>query len=116
MEVIKQTEQLLKDLHRLRDRFETETPPKNLKDRDFFQKVKQETSPIYERIAVWEESALKAVKAREASVHPHQVNSTRENMELLLMHSYYKDARRKRYMELYKSIKYIFEQLLNDLK
>ncbi|RLL48238.1 DUF1798 family protein [Oceanobacillus piezotolerans] len=116
MEVINQTEQLLKHLHLLRERFEIETPPENLKDRDFFQKVKQETSPIYDLIAAWEEAALIAVKTREVTVHPHQVTSTRENMELLLMHSYYKDVRRRRYMEYYKSIQYIFEQLLHDLK
>ncbi|MFC2948340.1 DUF1798 family protein [Virgibacillus sediminis] len=115
MELETQTRQLKQHLDRLKARFETEQPPDNKKDKDFFFKVKEETTPIYSILEEWEEKSLDLVKNRKADVHPHQVTSTRENMELLLLHSYYIDVRRKRYMELYKSIHYVFDQLLREL-
>ncbi|RDW22073.1 DUF1798 family protein [Oceanobacillus chungangensis] len=115
MELSKQTETLREYLYNLRDKFEHSTPPENVKDRSFFEKVKEETTPIYDLIATWEEDALQTVKEKKITVHPQQVISTRENMELLIMHSYYKDARRKRYMELYNSVLYIYDQVIRDL-
>ncbi|MFC3038898.1 DUF1798 family protein [Virgibacillus xinjiangensis] len=108
-------EQLKQHLNRLKDRFEKVEPPENKKDKEFFHMVKTETSPVYELLEEWEEKSLDLVKGRKVDVHPHQVTSTRENMELLLLHSYYIDVRRKRYMELYKSIHYVFDQLLREL-
>lgn len=115
MELLNQTIQLKENLHELREIFEKSEPPKDHRDKVFFTHVRERTSPIYELLALWEENALSFVKQRIINVHPHQVASTRENMELLLMHSYYVDARRKRYMELYKSVLYIFDQIIDEL-
>lgn len=111
-----QTEQLKQHLEVLKDRFEDNKPPASMSDKHFFLKMKEETSPIYNLLEQWEEDTLQLVKNREINVHPHQVASTRENMELLLLHSYYVDARRKRYMELNHSCHYIFDQLLREIK
>ena len=116
MNITEQTEELKRHLIRLKNRFENTTPPENRRDRDFFQMVKDETSPVYKRLETWEEDVLGIVKERMVNVHPQQIASTRENMELLLMHSYFIDARKKRYMELYNSVIYIFDQLLNELQ
>ncbi|MEC5422501.1 DUF1798 family protein [Virgibacillus sp. C22-A2] len=116
MELIKQTEQLKIHLIYFKDQYENSDPPQNRKDRDFFLKVKKETDPVYELIHEWEKAALKEVKERNVTVHPHQITSTRENMELLLMHSYYIDVKRKRFMELNNSISYIYDQLIRELK
>ncbi|WP_339228003.1 DUF1798 family protein [Oceanobacillus sp. FSL K6-2867] len=115
MELKKQTESLKSHLNLLKIKFEQNAPPENSRDKTFFLKVREETLPIYTLLDEWETTALKVVKNREAKVHPHQVASTRENMELLLMHSYYIDVRRKRYMELYTSILYVFDLLLEDI-
>ncbi|MBM7598395.1 hypothetical protein JOC34_000752 [Virgibacillus halotolerans] len=115
MALKEQTEQLKQHLNNLKDIFEANEPPANSRDKPFFLKVKEETLPIYELLEEWEASALNIVKERKADIHPHQITSTRENMELLLMHSYYIDVRRKRYMELHNSIQYIFDQLLREL-
>ncbi|MBP2078293.1 DUF1798 family protein [Oceanobacillus polygoni] len=115
MELKEQTESLKSHLNQLREKFDHNEAPVDSRDRAFFLKVREETLPIYTLLEEWEATALKVVKNREAKVHPHQVASTRENMELLLMHSYYIDARRKRYMELYTSILYVFDLLLEDI-
>lgn len=116
MTVTEQTKELRKHLLQLKERFENTEPPENRRDRDFFQMVKDETTPIYQLLEAWEENTLHIVKQRKVNVHPQQVTSTRENMELLLMHSYFFDARRKRYMELYNSILYILDQLIREQK
>ncbi|GAB3066244.1 DUF1798 family protein [Virgibacillus ainsalahensis] len=116
MTLKEQTEQLKTNLNRLMKRYENNPPPEDKKDIKFFSLVKEDTTPIYERLEKWEEDALSVVKARKVNVHPQQITSTRENMELLMMHSYYHDVKRKRYMELNHSIHYIFDQLLSELK
>lgn len=115
MNVTQQTEELKIHLIRLKNRFENTAPPENRRDRDFFQVVKKETTPIYEALEQWEEAVLVLVKERRVNVHPQQVTATRENMELILMHSYFMDARRKRYMELYNSVSYVFDQIINEM-
>lgn len=109
------TNQLKRDLHELKEKYEQNSPPKNRRDHSFFAVVKQETTPIYHLLDQWETLALSFVKQRRVNVHPHQVTSTKENMELLLMHSYYIDVKKKRYMELYQSIGYVLDQLLDEL-
>lgn len=115
MNLIEKTQKLNQYLESLRDRFETNEAPGDRKDRAFFDMVKKETTPIYDLLEIWEEDALATVKERKASVHPSQIQSTRENMELLLMHSFYLDVRRKRYIELYTSIRYVFDLLLDTI-
>ncbi|WP_217585467.1 DUF1798 family protein [Lentibacillus saliphilus] len=117
MEQLKvKTEQLKKELNRLKQMYEQNNPPEDFKDKQFFLWMKADSTPVYDMLADWETTALNVVQQQDINLHPQQVVSTRENMELLLMHSYYKDARQKRYMELYQSIEYIFDQLLRSLK
>ncbi|WP_085992060.1 DUF1798 family protein [Oceanobacillus senegalensis] len=115
MNVQELTVSLQRDLEQLKKRFDEEEPPENMRDKSFFLTVKEQTTPIFEQLEDWESKALAIVKKRKVTIHPQQVTSTKENMDLLIMHSYYKDLRRRRYMEYYKSIKYIFEQLLAEM-
>lgn len=105
--LLKQTEDLLHATARLKERFLNNEPPKNLRDYDYFLKVKNETEPLFELIEKWEDEALKSVKNRDILVHPQQIESTRENFELIIMHSYYIDVKPKRYMELQQAIDYV---------
>lgn len=116
MKVKDQTQQLKKYAGDLKDRFKTGSPPENKKDRQFFLQMKEETAPVYQLLEAWEENTLKLVKDRKVNLHPHQITSTKENMELVLMHGYYIDVKEKRFMELYNSILYIFDQLLREIE
>lgn len=115
MDLKTQTEQLKVYLENLKGVYENTHPPENKSDKTYFIKVKENTLPIYELLETWEEQALQEVRARKVNVHPQQVASTKENMELLLMHSYYMDVRRKRYMEMNHSIHYIFDMIIREL-
>ncbi|MRH42443.1 DUF1798 family protein [Aquibacillus halophilus] len=116
MELRDKIDQLTKELEKLKEHYLNNEKPENKKDREFFIFVKEQTTPVYQLIQDWEVEATAFVKQRKVRVHPQQVVSTSENLELLLMHSYYIDVKKKRYMELYKSIHYVFDLLLNDLE
>lgn len=110
------TEQLKNHLDFLLDKYESNDPPKSMNDKPFFLEMKEKTAPIYDLLESWEDLALKMVKERKVSLHPHQVISTKENIELLLLHSFYIDAKHRRYMELNQSSHYILNQLLTDIQ
>lgn len=116
MELKQLTEKLRKHLDTLQAHFESHEAPTDLKDKEFFLEVKRKTTPYYQMIEKWEEQTLDFVKNQKVNLHPHQVVSTAENMGLLLMHSYYIDVKRKRYMELNLSVHYIFDILDGELE
>ncbi|SFL85712.1 protein of unknown function [Gracilibacillus orientalis] len=107
-------EELEKELLRLKEYYLAHERPENKRDPEFFAFVKENTEPIFEKVDHWNEEALNFVKNRNVKVHPQQVESTEENIKLLLLHSYYVDVKRKRYMELYQSVLYVFDSLKND--
>lgn len=109
--LINLTTQLQQATHELKDKFLESTPPEDARDSEFFQKVKSETDPLFKLAERWEEEALAAVKERKILVHPQQVEATRENFELILLHSYYIDVKEKRFMEFVQAIDYVCDQV-----
>lgn len=114
-DLINLTKTLLEQIQELTKKYLENKPPESLKDREFFNKMKLETSKVYELLDDWEKETLDFIKISKSRVHPHQVVSTKENYHLLLMHSYYIDEREKRYMELKYSIQYVFDILIEDI-
>ncbi|MDX8046157.1 DUF1798 family protein [Gracilibacillus sp. S3-1-1] len=108
-------EDLEKELAHLKQYYLTHERPENKRDPEFFSFVKEHTEPVFKKIEIWLEEALQFVKSRSVKVHPQQIQSTEENFKLLLLHSYYVDVKRKRYMELHQSINYVFDLLKNDI-
>nr|WP_302328495.1 DUF1798 family protein [Salirhabdus salicampi] len=87
--------------------------PVDKKDMDVFKKIKEETSPNFSLIEEWEKETNAHV--HKLSVFPNQIQNTRDNMELLLLHSYYIDVKRKRFMELYHSVDFVLKQIRQDI-
>ncbi|RWZ60303.1 DUF1798 family protein [Halobacillus fulvus] len=110
------TEQLKKIIEERHEHFISHEGPVNKSDRDFFQKVKSETSDMFELNNKWRDEAEIFVKDRETSVHPNQVKSTHENIEMIILHSYYLDIHRKRFKELYQSAHYVMDMVLSDIE
>ncbi|MGP4041302.1 DUF1798 family protein [Gracilibacillus sp. D59] len=108
-------EDLEKELVKLKEYYLSHERPENKRDPKFFAFVKDNTEPVFETVDQWYEEALNFVKNRNVKVHPQQVESTEENIKLLLLHSYYVDVKRKRYMELHQSVIYVFDLLKNDI-
>lgn len=116
MELVDYTNDLKDYLSSLKEVYEQTSPPEDRRDKAYFQMVREKTLPIYQLLEKWEELALNVIKEKKISVHPNQIVATKENMELLLMHSYYVDVRKRRYMELHKSVLYVLDQLLRALE
>jgi len=106
---------LQKYLIQLQNRFQTCKPPKSVKDRSFFKQMKEETKPIYELLSEWKSETLKFIANGQSKLFPHQIEATVENIEMIILHSYYIDIRRRFYMEYFNSTIYILEQLLTEL-
>ncbi|GGM23145.1 hypothetical protein GCM10011351_06240 [Paraliobacillus quinghaiensis] len=115
MDLKQLTIQLRSELEGLKANYLQQEKPENKRDKVFFEYVKEKTTPVFQLIEEWEVLASSYVKNREVNVHPQQVVSTKENLDLILMHSYYIDVKRKRYMELYRSVHYVFDLILEDL-
>lgn len=116
MELKQLTNNLRVHLDILQAHYESHEAPTNLKDKEFFFDVKRKTTPYYEMTEKWESEVLDFVKETKPNLHPNQVVSTAENIGLLLMHSYYIDIKRKRYMELIYAVHYIFDILDSELE
>ncbi|MBU5594205.1 YppE family protein [Amphibacillus sp. MSJ-3] len=108
------TNELQKASLRLKENFINNQQPVDQRDPSFFEIVKTETEPLFNLIERWEKESLAAIKQRELLIHPQQIKSTRENFELVLLHSYYIDVKPKRYMELQQAINYVCELIKKD--
>src|SRR5699024_3576069 len=102
------TNQMLQAIEDGRNRFLNNEKPHT--DRAYFNRVKEEADPIFELLHQWVDVALDRVTNHTLNLHLHQINSTGENMEWLILHSYYQDTRKRKFMEIYKSCYYIFIQ------
>jgi len=117
MDLLKETVLLQEHIHCLKSRYLKGDPPGEFKDKAFFNYVKENTAPIYELLSNWEPYTLSFLKnEKTAPVHPHQIISTTENIELIIMHSYYMDVKEKRYMELNISINYVLGILADYIR
>lgn len=105
------------ELDQLKDLYIQSEKPADRKDRELFEKVKVESKPLFELNEKWANLAEQYTYSVENSiVYPLQINNTKENFELVILHSYYIDVPKKRYMELYNSIHYVLDQLLDSIE
>lgn len=84
------------------------------RSRDYFIYVKSETEELFNLIDLWAEQATSLVQKHKLSLFTKQITATKENMEALIMHSYYKDVRKRQYMEISQACDYIFSQCLEE--
>lgn len=110
------TQKLKDELTVLREKFETNEGHQDQRDRNFFSFVKQETEPLFNLIENWYEQTIIYIQQEQIDLYEEQVNATKENFEMLILHSYYVDIRKRRYVEMNRSCLYVFDQLLKELE
>ncbi|ARI77287.1 YppE family protein [Halobacillus mangrovi] len=115
MSLKQHTEELKQLIDQRHIQFVETEGPIDKKDHSFFDKVKKETKPMFNLNNTWRDEAETFVKNRKAKVHPNQVKSTHENIEMIILHSYYLDIHRKRFKELFQSAHYVLDMILDDL-
>ncbi|WP_082234026.1 DUF1798 family protein [Halobacillus massiliensis] len=114
MNVIELTHELKQLIDERHEKYMTTEGPVDKKDHDFFNRVKLETQSMFELTEKWRKAAEVYVKDRNVRVHPNQVSSTHENVEMLILHSYYLDVEKKRFKELHQSSHYVLDMILDD--
>ncbi|SDX72653.1 DUF1798 family protein [Salimicrobium album] len=115
MSLQKRTRTLKESLDELHERYTSHTGPVDRTDHEFFEKVKNETAPYFELVQDWYEEVEPFVKERDVTVHPNQIKSTHENIEMLILHSYYLDVDKNRYKDLHQSSHYVLDMVLDNL-
>ncbi|PKR78816.1 DUF1798 domain-containing protein [Halalkalibacillus sediminis] len=82
------------------------------KNHDDFEEIKEITIPLFERIEKWETDAQSIV--HQIPLFPNQIENTKDNLEILMLHSFFHDVRKKRFMELYHSVLYNLDIILDQ--
>ncbi|GEM01434.1 protein of unknown function [Halolactibacillus halophilus] len=111
MTILSQTETIDRIKQTCFIRYQKKTPPAQLNDREAFNVIKQEVTPQFQLLEQWEDTLLTDIQTHTLSIHPTLVQSTRENMELIIMHSFYHDADIKRFNELVKSVDVVLDMV-----
>lgn len=104
------TKRLIQALPELEETYRNDV--KVERSKEFFNDVKEQTMEYFSLLDAWEESAYKLVREGRIDIFPQQIDATKENMQALMMHSYYKDVRKRKYMEIKQACHYIFMQSL----
>lgn len=112
-ELIVLTKQLKSTLEDLIVIFNNEEQPR--KDKHFFAYIQSETKDIFDQLDMWEELAINEANAGNIRLREEQIVTTRDNITALVFHSYYKDVRKRRYMEINKSCHFILQQILKEI-
>lgn len=114
VEIKKRTQSLIQYTDVLENKFnDPAIEPENTSE--FFNFVKSETEPIFVLVKEWER-LLAEESAQDRMIIPENIIlSTKDNMTALIMHSFYKDVRRRRYMEIKRSCLYTFQSVLKEL-
>lgn len=81
----------------------------------FFEYVREHTEDVFEQLGKWESLLMTYVNNNRPIIAETMIASTKDNMNALIMHSYYKDVRRRRYMEIKRSCIYVFQAVLKEI-
>ena len=110
---IRYTKQLIKALTTLESIYRNDLPVE--RSREFFNKIKPEAEQYLVLLSDWEKQARLLTQKGVLKIFPQQIDATVDNMKALIMHSYYKDVRKRRYIEIKKSCYYIFTESMEEL-
>lgn len=108
------TEKLILHLEMLEQVYHKENTSKD--DRHFFEYVQEKTKPIFTELDAWNEAVLVKIERQEMYFPIALITTTNKNMKALIMHSYYQDVRKRRYMEIKHSCFYVFNKLLGEMQ
>ncbi|QOR65227.1 YppE family protein [Cytobacillus suaedae] len=83
---------------------------------DFFGEVKPYADEVHVTLDQWRELTLTWIqKEKPKYLYKLQIDTAIENIELLIVQSFYKDTREKRAKEMYQSIVYTLKSILDQI-
>lgn len=83
---------------------------------DFYGEVKPFCDEGSKLLTEWRPFVLQWLAAEKPLyIHPSQIESTIENLETVMVQSFYKEAKSRRFFEQAKSVEYVLESILSQL-
>lgn len=113
-ELARRTEILLTDVEKALRRFET-VKSTGVKG-DFYSEVKPFADEIKQKAKEWEDEAIIWLeKHPQRHLHPQQIRSTAENLEMVSVQAFFPESSRKRFLGFIQSIQYVLNDLLQAM-
>lgn len=83
---------------------------------NFFGEVKPYVDQFFNELDMWTDLVTKWLKETKPKyIHINQVDTLRENLQNVVLQSFYQETRDKRFKQMYQSNKYVLESILmND--
>src|SRR5690625_219055 len=107
------TKDLISRLDYLQTLFDDKTRDINHSE-PYFRFVKEDSQEVFKTLNQWEKLVLDAIDSGSISIPQQLIESTIDNMNAFIMHSYYQDIRRRKYIEMKKSCLYVFHLVLRS--
>lgn len=83
---------------------------------DFFQDVKPYADLVKSTADKWKSFCLIWIENESPKhMHPPQIVSAIDNLNLISVQSFFKDSKEKRFKEMYHALQYLFENILEKL-
>ncbi|WP_110112353.1 YppE family protein [Bacillus sp. CGMCC 1.16541] len=80
---------------------------------DFYMEVKPYVDAFFIELDEWEMVTKKWIQDEKPKyIHLNQITSTIENLHNVVLQSFYKDTREKRFKQMYQANKYVLESIL----
>ncbi|TRZ37768.1 DUF1798 family protein [Niallia circulans] len=84
--------------------------------KDFYEVVRPYANKVAELNAEWKEIADLWVKTEKPLyLHPSQISTASDHLEVISIQAFYKETSRKRFMDSAKSVQYILQTVLDRL-
>ncbi|AQX55302.1 YppE family protein [Priestia flexa] len=80
---------------------------------NFFGEVKPYVDQFFYELDMWTDLVTKWLKETKPKyIHINQVDTLRENLQNVVLQSFYQETRDKRFKQMYQSNKYVLESIL----
>jgi hypothetical protein len=111
------SQQILNSLEECRNRFEQLNGKPEKTEDYFYMKVKPTFESIMENLQKWKPLAEDWVRRnRPKYIHQSQIDSAIENMEQVVLQSFYKDVNNQRFHNLHHSVEYILCSIIDEIE
>jgi|SRR5690625_2539999 len=113
-EVLQLTNQLITYVNDLERVFhDSSLEPSHTKQ--YFTFVKKETEQLFSILKKWEQIVDELITAGYLTFPVSMLQATKQNITALIMNSYYKDVRRRKYKEINRSVIYALHSLVREI-
>ncbi|MGM0873950.1 MAG: DUF1798 family protein [Bacillota bacterium] len=116
MKLIISSKELLQLMDDCKVRFELINQKPEKTEALFFNEVKPTFELVMNHVKAWKPLAEEWIKEQKPKyIHLSQIESTIDNIEQVIMQSFYKDVNNQRFHNLHHSVEYIINSILTEI-